>query len=467
VCERRYRSEIERENTVTTKTRTRRQRATGFLAATVLALALAPASVFAATANTSMMTGVAISSYAGDGSTGDPFRILVAPTAHCAPSAFWTNSGVTGAGGLHCIPDQLALQFEQRGGNTDSGTLISSWAFELANRNPANLNETWVQAFRLCPLIAYSTGTGGLRFGVASKGDFSPYYFSTTTLDLNVAYMTRDLGSKQLSPGDSVVVRYYGGYVQSETSRGTDYAINLATTDTRKTYAERFTVDADGFISIDALPHGGNYQVGCDFSGVDVVPIPDQSYTGSALTPVVAVRGGETTLTAGVDYTVAYSGNVQPGTATAVVTGLGSWVGAKTITFCIAGTAASEGPGPAAGNDEAVASEGSGSGSRSGTAAPVAESRSDGDAGGGTPTPVSSVSSGSSAAGEGPNSNWRVYELGEGDDASAETPAESMGAARQLSSAAVASLMLLFVGACTRAAAYRRQVSTAGLVTTE
>ena len=65
------------------------------------------------------------------------------------------------------------------------------------------------------------------------------------------------------------------------------------------------------------------------------VSVPDQTYTGSALTPAPAVKLGSTTLKAGTDYTVSYSGNVNAGTAKYTVTGKGKYGGTVSGTFKI------------------------------------------------------------------------------------------------------------------------------------
>ena len=65
------------------------------------------------------------------------------------------------------------------------------------------------------------------------------------------------------------------------------------------------------------------------------VTIPSQTYTGSAIEPAVTVKDGETTLTLGTDYEVAYSNNVNAGTATATITGKGNYSDSKEATFTI------------------------------------------------------------------------------------------------------------------------------------
>ena len=63
--------------------------------------------------------------------------------------------------------------------------------------------------------------------------------------------------------------------------------------------------------------------------------IANQTYTGSAITPTVTVKDGETTLVLNTDYTVAYSNNVETGTATVTVTGTGNYSGTATANFTI------------------------------------------------------------------------------------------------------------------------------------
>ena len=76
----------------------------------------------------------------------------------------------------------------------------------------------------------------------------------------------------------------------------------------------------------------------CDIGNADVAAIPEQTYTGKALTPkpgYVKVNGR--TLKEGTDYTLSYENNVEPGTAKIVITGIGNYTGKRTVTFTING----------------------------------------------------------------------------------------------------------------------------------
>ena len=68
---------------------------------------------------------------------------------------------------------------------------------------------------------------------------------------------------------------------------------------------------------------------------ITIAAIPDQTYTGSAIEPEVTVTDGETPLTLGTDYTVSYSANINVGTATATITGIGDYSGTVEKEFAI------------------------------------------------------------------------------------------------------------------------------------
>ncbi len=66
-----------------------------------------------------------------------------------------------------------------------------------------------------------------------------------------------------------------------------------------------------------------------------VTKIADQIYTGKKLEPALVVKDGKTLLTKNVHYTVSYHNNVNVGTATVLLSGIGDYVGTKRITFKI------------------------------------------------------------------------------------------------------------------------------------
>ena len=70
-------------------------------------------------------------------------------------------------------------------------------------------------------------------------------------------------------------------------------------------------------------------------SDATIEAIANQTYTGSTITPTVTVKDGNKTLTKDTDYTVAYSNNINAGTATMTVTGQGNYTGTTTAMFTI------------------------------------------------------------------------------------------------------------------------------------
>ncbi|GAB6395075.1 MAG: Ig-like domain-containing protein [Bacteroidales bacterium] len=70
-------------------------------------------------------------------------------------------------------------------------------------------------------------------------------------------------------------------------------------------------------------------------SGSWIQNIPNQNYTGVSIQPAVTVMDGSRTLTPSTDYIVTYSNNVNAGTATIIITGIGNYTGTATGTFSI------------------------------------------------------------------------------------------------------------------------------------
>lgn len=68
----------------------------------------------------------------------------------------------------------------------------------------------------------------------------------------------------------------------------------------------------------------------CTFSA-----LKDAVFSGEAKTPAVTAKFGTTKLKKGRDYTIAYKDNVEVGTATATLTGMGNFSGTKKLTFAI------------------------------------------------------------------------------------------------------------------------------------
>ncbi|MGN1328502.1 MAG: hypothetical protein ACI4V4_02260, partial [Eubacterium sp.] len=70
-----------------------------------------------------------------------------------------------------------------------------------------------------------------------------------------------------------------------------------------------------------------------------IAPIPDQEYTGKAITPALDVKQAGKTMTLDKDYSASYSNNINVGTANVTVVGLGDYrIFATTANFKIVKT---------------------------------------------------------------------------------------------------------------------------------
>lgn len=80
-----------------------------------------------------------------------------------------------------------------------------------------------------------------------------------------------------------------------------------------------------------------NFRIIAPLSKCTISPIPAQQYTGSAVTPSLTIRCGNTVLMEGTDYTVTYSNNINIGTATATIRALNNanFTGSTSVKFSI------------------------------------------------------------------------------------------------------------------------------------
>ncbi|MBQ3754300.1 MAG: hypothetical protein II864_12320 [Prevotella sp.] len=152
---------------------------------------------------------------------------------------------------------------------------------------------------------------------------FDPWFFNMTYGD----------------PNFTILPENRSGATLTYKSDNTDVATVNATTG-------EVTINNAGEVIIYAMNTAtANYDAGSDWYKVVVTPkalrtttvgeIADQAYTGTALTPAVSVKDGETALVADKDYTVSYKNNTGTGTATVTITGTGNYGGTVTKTFNI------------------------------------------------------------------------------------------------------------------------------------
>ena len=85
-------------------------------------------------------------------------------------------------------------------------------------------------------------------------------------------------------------------------------------------------------------------------SNVEVSNITNKTYTGKAFTPNPYIKLNGVTLTKNVDYKLTYSNNINAGTATMTITGIGNYTGSKSVNFKIVGISGAKVTFPTIGN---------------------------------------------------------------------------------------------------------------------
>ena len=99
--------------------------------------------------------------------------------------------------------------------------------------------------------------------------------------------------------------------------------------------AQRLVTMKRGLLFIMLAVLSNSVAISQGMEGVTMVRISDPIYTGSPLTPAITLKDGVKPLRLGADYTVEYKNNVNAGTATILIKGLGNYSGSLTKEFNI------------------------------------------------------------------------------------------------------------------------------------
>lgn len=178
---------------------------------------------------------------------------------------------------------------------------------------------------------------------IEAKGNLNGIYQGTissqvTINQANIADARIDMIPDQiLSSGSatpSATLRYNGQILKQDQDYTISYSNNGASASnvlgSNATVAVVNIAGINNFSGTKTL----SYNVGSSaVTSVDM--IPEQTYTGAAITPKVTVHAGGAVLTEGKDYTVAYSNNVAVGSGTATVTLQGAYAGSLNAYFPI------------------------------------------------------------------------------------------------------------------------------------
>ncbi len=173
-----------------------------------------------------------------------------------------------------------------------------------------NYSGTKDVTFAIAPLSLASSGVS------VSEIPAQPYTGSEITPAVIVTYTDSDAEVHTLTETADYTVSYSNNIKAGSTAK----VIITGTGNYTGTKTVSFTISGHDVNSED----------------VTVEAIPNQAWTGSAVTPEVVITCGDYTLVKGTDYTVSYANNEEIGIATATITGKGNFTGEKTVSFAIA-----------------------------------------------------------------------------------------------------------------------------------
>jgi hypothetical protein len=193
---------------------------------------------------------------------------------------------------------------------------------------------TFVQDYTVNYADNIDAGTASATVTITSIGNYTGGAFKATTFTI----APRNINEAIIAPiadqtyaGATITPPLTVTYGINSLTKGTNYTveysnnINVGTATVTITGTGNYTATQQTSFNIIRKSIAG--------SDITIVPVSAQTYTGSALTPSVIVLDGTATLTKSTDYTVAYTNNVNVGTATVMVTGKGNYDGVTDVTF--------------------------------------------------------------------------------------------------------------------------------------
>ena len=159
----------------------------------------------------------------------------------------------------------------------------------------------------------------------------------TVTGNTSLTYGTGGTLTADVTPASGHTYAYQwscNGNAISEAT-GESYTIPADTAVGSYTYSCAVTASIDGSSATASASGNATVTVSAKGAGMTVDPIPDQTYTGSAITPEPVVKDGGTTLIKGTDYTLSYGENTNVGTGSVTINFKGNYSGETTVYFNI------------------------------------------------------------------------------------------------------------------------------------
>ena len=182
--------------------------------------------------------------------------------------------------------------------------------------------------------IIYNSGTdaGSMFFTIKGKGNY------TGSIDCYYNIIRRDITEATVSKNNDMVytgeeltpkpVITWNGFTLVE---GVDYEIRYFE-NVNSGYGTMVIYGMGNFCGTQRI----QFRIfGKSLENAELSVIPDQTYTGNEIAPEITVVLNGVTLEKDVDYTVKYENNIEKGTATVVISGIGNYSGVAKQTFNI------------------------------------------------------------------------------------------------------------------------------------
>ena len=209
-------------------------------------------------------------------------------------------------------------------GTTDFGTLLySTDGNNYSEGIPTATNAgTYTVYYKVVGDANHNDVSGSIEVTIAQK--------AVTNDGITVDIPSQTWTGSELTP----VITVKDG--ETELTKNTDYTMTAPSGTIQDAGDYTYTISGVGNYSGEKAATFTIIPKAVTNDGITIAAIADQTYTGSAIEPEVTVNDGETTLTLGTDYEVAYSNNISAGTATVTISGKGNYSGEKAATFTIA-----------------------------------------------------------------------------------------------------------------------------------
>ena len=189
-------------------------------------------------------------------------------------------------------------------------------------------------------VLGYSSNTnaGTVTVTISGLGDYSGTRTTTFAITKAPLTITADNKTKEFGASDPSLTVSFSGFVNNETEAklGGSLAISRVSGQNQGTY----TITPSGYTSdnYNISYVTGTFTISAKLitdADIAIASLPNVTYKGSAYTPDPIVTDGTITLIKDIDYTLGYSANINAGTATITITGIGNYSGTRTVTFVI------------------------------------------------------------------------------------------------------------------------------------